>query len=368
FATPMLSPATSATTSGRTSSDSDEILLNSLSKPPVSRQYKPLAVLSGHDGAITCLALCGEFILSASRGDDIIVWQQPDLRQFARFGRGDGAVKSVVSYGDRVFTAHQDSRIRVWRVTANSQNVFKLVNTLPTAKDYLGKFLNQSNYVQSRRHHKHLWIEHSDSISCLEVSNEVIYSGSWDKTLKVWRLSDFKCLESINAHDDAINCLASRNGILYSASADGKLKAWKKRDKTHELRGTLSSRGESIALNSVVVSHDGRLIYAGCSDGSVICWNSNKEFDSWEVICEIKAHPTSVLCMCLEGKFLCCGSADKTISVWKIGDSKELSRYVVIDGHEGPVKCLQSSSWLRAVGGFMVYSGSIDKSLRVWWI
>ena len=28
---------------------------------------------------------------------------------------------------------------------------------------------------------------------------------SWDKTMKVSRISDSKCLESVSAHDDAVN-------------------------------------------------------------------------------------------------------------------------------------------------------------------
>lgn len=67
--------------------------------------YKSLAVLSGHVGTVSCLALCGEFILSASQGKDIIVWQQPDLRQFTKFGTGDGFVKALVTVGNKVFTA-----------------------------------------------------------------------------------------------------------------------------------------------------------------------------------------------------------------------------------------------------------------------
>ena len=112
-----------------------------------SCSYRSLAVLSGHIGSVSSLALCGEFILSASQGKDIIVWQQPDLRMFTKFGQGDGSVKALVSVGNKVFTAHQDSRIRVWKVSRSSENVFKLVDTLPTTKDYLGKFIDRKSVV-----------------------------------------------------------------------------------------------------------------------------------------------------------------------------------------------------------------------------
>ncbi|XP_010552752.1 PREDICTED: myosin heavy chain kinase B [Tarenaya hassleriana] len=335
---------------------------------PSSGAYKPLAILSGHMGSVSCVALCGEFLLSASQGKDIIVWQQPDLRVFAKFGQGEGSVKALVTVGNKVFTGHQDSRIRVWKVSRSSENAFRLVHTLPTTKDYLGRFMKQSNYVQTRRHHKRLWIEHSDSISCLAVHDGFIYSGSWDKTLKVWRTSDLKCVESIKAHDDAINGLVAGGGRVYSASADGKIKIWGKGKKGHELKATLEGHAD-VSVNSVVVSEGGRWVYGGGSDGFVMGWERREEEgeDRWRLGTEMRAHKMAVLCMCVQGEFLCTGSADKTIAVWRRQGSGCLSKVRAIEGHEGPVKCLQASP--NTVGdGFMLYSGGLDKSLRVWWV
>ncbi|KAK4379766.1 hypothetical protein RND71_001628 [Anisodus tanguticus] len=384
YRTPLLSESSSIISTSTSESEESpatsqrfqdfqlQLQFKNISRIPISctfHSYKSLAVLSGHVGTVSCLALCGEFILSASQGKDIIVWQQPDLRQFTKFGLGDGSVKALVTVGNKVFTAHQDSRIRVWKVSRRSENVFRLVDTLPTTKDYLGKFMKQSNYVQTRRHHKKLWIEHADSISCLAVCNGYIYSGSWDKSLKVWRVSDLKCLESIKAHDDAINALVvGNNGVVYSASADGKIKAWgKSSGTTHVLKGILEGH-KDVSLNSVVVSEDGNFVYGGGSDGYVMGWVGNKNLDGWKLVCEVKVHGMAVLCMCLMmGEFLCSGSADKSICIWKREINGGLFKFGVIKGHEGPVKCLQASPG-SVGGGFMLYSGSLDKSLRVWWI
>lgn len=380
--TPFLSSVSAtSSSSSATSSDLDESPAPSrrydfqdlhfqISRMPVSgcgQSYKSLAVLSGHVGAVSCIALCGEFILSASQGKDIIVWQHPGLRQFTKFGQGDGSVKALLTVGSKVFTAHQDSRIRVWKVSRSSENVFRLVDTLPTTKDYLCKFMRQSNYVQTRRHHKKLWIEHADSISCLAVNNGYVYSGSWDKTLKVWRISDLKCLESIKAHDDAINGLVASKGVVYSASADGKIKVWGKEGKnTHSLKGVLEGHRD-VSMNAVVVYEDGNLVYGAGSDGYVMGWLRSEDLESWKKVCEVKAHEMSVLSLCLMGEFLCSGSADKSIRIWKKEINGGLFKVGVINGHEGPVRCLQASP-VSVGGGFMLYSGSLDRSLRVWWV
>ena len=66
-----------------------------------------------------------------------------------------------------------------------------------------------------------------------------------------------------------------------------------------------------------------------------------------------------VLCMCQRGKFLCSGSADKSIGIWKREAYGKLSEVGVISGHEGPVKCLQASP-SNFGSGFLLYSGSLD--------
>lgn len=331
-----------------------------------NRTYRPLAVLPDHVGSVSSVALCGEFILSGSQGKDIIVWQQPDLRMLTKFGQGEGSVKAVTAVGNKVFTAHQDNMIRVWKVSRRCNDLFKLVDTLPTMKDcYVGKFI--------RRHHKKLWMEHSDTISCLAVSisNGLLYSGSWDRTLKVWRISDLKCMESIKAHDDAINGLVSCKGLVYSASADGKIKAWGKgeegnNDSLHYLRGVLEGH-TGVSVNSVAVSDDGKWVYGGGSDGFLMGWEGTQEFVRWKLVSDRKAHEMSILCMCMVGDFLCTGSADQSIGIWRRRSLGEIIMVGCIRGHEGPVKCLQASSF--SVGeGFLLYSGSLDKSLRVWWV
>ncbi|XP_071708860.1 protein JINGUBANG-like [Rutidosis leptorrhynchoides] len=359
----------SNSSSSDTSTDADETPAKPhrfIHLPPSYSSFchRSISIVTGHTESVSCMALCGEFIISGSLGKEIMVWQQPDLRLFTTFGHGSGSVKSLVTLGTKIFTAHQDSKIRVWRVSRNLENIFKLVDTLPTKKDYLVKFMNHSNYIPIRRHHKRLWIEHTDTISCLTVHNNLIYSGSWDRTIKIWRVSDYKCLESIKAHDDAINALIASKGTVFSASADGKIKAWGKKEPkgSHFLNGVLDGH-KDVSINSVVVSGDGSVVLGGGSDGFVMGWSI---VDSWKMMFEVEAHKMSIMCMCMKGEILCTGSTDKSIGVWK-REVNGLTKIGVMMGHEGPIKCLQVSP-SSIGGGFLVYSGSLDKSIRVWWV
>ncbi|GJN16760.1 hypothetical protein PR202_gb03781 [Eleusine coracana subsp. coracana] len=307
-------------------------------------QWKALAVLRDHPGSVTCLSLCGEFLLSASTGADIVAWQQPDLRRFARFGGhhhgvGEGSVKALAASGGRVFSAHQDGRVRVWRVSRRpgSENAFKLVAALPTPRDVLGRIFRQASYDAvhpargggGHRHRRRLWIEHADSISCLAVHDGALYSGSWDRTLKVWRVADLKCVESIRAHDDAVNAVAADStGVIYSASADGKVKAWEKGKAAHFLQGVLVAR-DGVSWNALVVVTADRRVYAAGSDGHVIGWDrlGSKAAARWTLVCDVKAHDMAVLCLSVTaGDMLCTGSADKTIGLWRRHAGGEITK------------------------------------------
>ncbi|RVW75187.1 Protein JINGUBANG [Vitis vinifera] len=299
--TPLLSAARSSSSSNSDGDDDSPVerygledVEYQLSSVPVCGlpSYKSLAVLSGHVGSVPA-------------------WPY-----------------ALVTVGHKVFTAHQDSRIRVWKVSRRSENVFRLVDTLPTTKDYLGKFMKQSNYVQTRRHHKRLWIEHADSISCLTICNGLIYSGSWDKTLKVWRIADLKCLESIKAHDDAINGLVSCKG--------GGFRGW-------------------------------RVVYGGGSDGYVMEWEGSLKLDSWKLVVRLRHIRNGCFVYVPNGGVFMHGSADKSIGIWRRDADGGLCRVGIVRGHEGPVKCLQASPHCVG-GGFLLYSGSLDRSLRVWWV
>ncbi|KAJ6310602.1 hypothetical protein OIU76_015348 [Salix suchowensis] len=165
--------------------------------------------LAREEGHVYSLASSGDFLYTGSDSKNIRVWK--NLKEFAGFKSNSGLVKAIVIHGDKIFTGHQDGKIRVWRVSARNPSAYKRVGTLPTLKDYVKSSVNPKNYVEARRHHNVLRIKHFDAVSCLSLNEDqgLLYSGSWDKTLKVWRVSDYKCLESINAHDDAINSVVT---------------------------------------------------------------------------------------------------------------------------------------------------------------
>ena len=63
----------------------------------------------------------------------------------------------------------------------------------------------------------------------INISDNILYSASLDKTVKVWSISDLKCIENIPAHSEPINAIVvADDGILYTASDDPTIRVWKR--------------------------------------------------------------------------------------------------------------------------------------------
>ncbi|XP_021809419.1 protein JINGUBANG-like [Prunus avium] len=321
------------------------------------------------EGHIYSLASSGDLLYTGSDSKNIRIWKKH--HEYSGFKSNSGLVKAIIIAREKIFTGHQDGKIRVWKVSSKNASNHKRIGTLPTLKNYIKCSMKPSNYVEVKRNSKVLWIKHLDSISCLSLSEDqtLLYSASWDKTFKVWRVSDFKCLESITAHDDAVNALVvGFDGLVFTGSADGTVKIWRKelqgKGTKHFFSQTLLK--QECAVTALAVNSDATIIYCGSSDGLVNFWEREKNLQHGGVL---RGHKLAVLCLATAGCLVFSGSADMGICVWRRVDGDHIC-LSVLTGHTGPVKCLaverDNENSTPGEKRWTVYSGSLDKSVKMW--
>lgn len=379
--------------------------------------------MKGNSSYISSLTIAGKLLFSGSSNGEIRAWNgdpnncvkitpsgDDDHDNVVATGNG-AAVKSIVVLGDKLFSAHQDLKIRVWKIDNNTSAYYsasgKLKNryyeriaTLPTLNDRFIRCFSANNYVQVRRHKKCTWVHHVDSVSALALSSDglLLYSASWDRTFKIWRTSDFRCLESVkNAHDDAINAIVvskSNDGFVYTGSADTKIKVWKKLravvqvNKKHSLVQTLEKH--KSAVNALALSTDGSVLYSGACDRSILVWERDQgnyivdsDDESGHMVLKgaLRGHTKAILCIAVVSNLVLSGSADNTIRIWRRSSSatdhqKRYSCLAVLEGHRRPVKCLTAvidSDYSKpnsdhSCSSLLVYSGSLDCEIKIWQI
>ncbi|XP_044970238.1 protein JINGUBANG-like [Hordeum vulgare subsp. vulgare] len=308
-----------------------------------------------------------------------------------------GSVKCVAHvHGGKAVTGHQDGRLRLWRASSRAPQRIRLAAALPTVSDRLRRFPVPSNHVAVRRHHRRLWIEHADTVSGVAASADgrLLFSVSWDKTLKVWAIPSLRCLQSLPAHDDAVNAVAvAPDGTVYTGSADRRVRVWAPRpasesDKTtkrqskkpvYYLLATLSRH--TAAVNAVAVGCGGQVLYSGGNDRCVVVWEREDSASHMVAIGALRGHRKAVLAVACTGDGLVVsGSADHTVRAWRREtDRRGHTCVAVIDGHGSAVRSVAvalvpGKQQLQAGGDdhddgdeeWRVCSASFDGEVRVW--
>ncbi|KHN48625.1 Myosin heavy chain kinase B [Glycine soja] len=318
---------------------------------PSTTSHSCLTTLKPHTSSsvyISCLTLAGNLLYTGSSDREIRSWnhthfiQKPTTTNNNVVIAGKGAVKSIVVHSDKLFTAHQDNKIRVWRVTnlEHDQNQkYTRVATLPTLGDRLTKLL-------------------------LPKPQEVhLGSPCGHRLLPRTSVRD--------AHDDAINAVAvSYDGYVYTGSADKRIRVWKKLEgeKKHSLVDTLEKHNSGI--NALALSADGSVLYSGACDRSILVSEKGKN-GKLLVVGALRGHTRSILCLAVVSDLVCSGSEDKTVRIWR-GVQKEYSCLAVLEGHRSPIKSLTAAVDRSEQDpnseepSFLVYSASLDCDVKVW--
>ena len=116
---------------------------------------------------------------------------------------------------------------------------------------------------------------HKHSIWCLcAISNIILVSGSWDKTIKIWNIEDRSIMSTLSGHTKRVNALCYvKEGVLVSGSEDQSLIIWSKsrpESSTYSHRQTLTGHKSTIAG---IIRLNDREIVSGENGGDLMMWN-----------------------------------------------------------------------------------------------
>ncbi len=183
---------------------------------------------------------------------------------------------------------------------------------------------------------------------------QTLASGSWDNTIKLWRVDDGQLLRTLEGHADGVTSVAfSPDGqILASGSSDDTIKLWRVGD--GQLLRTLV--GHADIVTSVAFSPDGQTLASGSRDATIKLWRVG----DGQLLRTLKGHTDWVRSITFspDGQLLASGSDDGAIKLWRVRDGQLLR---TLEGH---------AAWVTSVAfspdGQLLASGSYDGTARLW--
>ena len=319
--------------------------------------YHCLASLHSYEGNVFSIAISRDFILTGSKSSRIHTWRRPDCAEVGHIKASSPDVRAILAYGRILFTTHGDCKVRVWDVSVTEKFRPKKITTLPQSKSFF-LFPKKSSD------------QHKDYISCLAYNHgeKLLYTGSWDKSVKVWNISEKRCVDSFMAHEDHVNAIVinQQDGCVFTCSSDGAVKIWRRvyGESSHILTMTLIFQLSPVNALALSSSPSSCFLYSGSSDGLINFWEKEKTSGRFRHCGYLQGHHFAVLCLATIHELILSGSEDATVRVWRREQGNcSHSCLAVMDGHRGPVRCLAAS---LETEGLLVYSASLDRSFKVW--
>ena len=262
-------------------------------------------LLKGHTDIVLCLATFAsnpQIMLSSSKDNAVRVWQFNDsFNDAICLYYGSGHTHSVTAIATP-FTQHiffvsgsEDTTLKIWKipkvVTHNAEEGAISLSTKFTEKGH-EKAINSlaispnDQLIASGSQDKtaKIWTVdglkllgvlrgHRKSIWCIQFSNvdQIVATSSADATIKLWALSDYSCLKTFEGHDCSVLKVSflDRGMQMISSSTDGNLKLWN--IKSNECIKTIDAHNDKIW--ALALSNDESLLITGGSDSSIYLWN-----------------------------------------------------------------------------------------------
>lgn len=181
-----------------------------------------------------------------------------------------------------------------------------------------------------------------------------IVTGSYDKVVRLWRVSDGLLLREFKGHAAWVQAvaLAPDGKTLASASDDGTVRLWGVSDGT--LLKTLSK--DTGGVRALAFSPNGEILATGGFDKKVRLLS----VPDGTLLRTLEGHTDWVRCLAFspDGETLASGGFDTTARLWRVADGRLLSS---LNGHTSSVLGLAFSP-----DGKILATGSVDTTLRLW--
>ncbi|XP_069094988.1 kinesin-like protein KIF21B isoform X2 [Pleurodeles waltl] len=223
---------------------------------------------------------------------------------------------------------------------------------------------------------------HSKPVLCLDATDELLFTGSKDRTCKMWNLITGQEIATLKGHPNNVVSVkyCSHSSLVFTVSTSY-IKVWDIRDSTKCIR-TLTSSGQVFSgdacagtttrtitsaqgeqqINQIALNPNGTTLYSATGN-SVRIWELNR----LQPLGKLIGHIGPVMCLTVNRTpsnhdLVITGSKDHYVKMFEIGDGT-LGNLGPTHNFEPPhydgIECL-------SIQGNILFSGSRDNGIKKW--
>lgn len=318
-------------------------------KPDV--QPKHIAFRAHDRHVVTCLQFDTDKILTGSDDTNINVYDTKTGALRTTLEGHEGGVWALEYYGNTLVSGSTDRSVRVWDIErARCTQIFHgHTSTVRCLQIVLPSEVGKR----------------ADGTAEMMPKDPLIITGSRDSNLRVWKLpkqgdpvyfhggphiDDADCpyfIRVLTGHQHSVRAIAAHGDTLVSGSYDCTVRVWKisTGETLHRLQGHTSK------VYSVVLDHKRNRCISGSMDNLVKVWS----LETGTLLYNLEGHTSLVGLLDLKCDRLVSAAADSTLRIWdpETGRCKSM-----LSAHTGAITCFQHD-------GQKVISGS-DQTLKMW--
>ncbi|XP_049327736.1 kinesin-like protein KIF21B isoform X2 [Astyanax mexicanus] len=223
---------------------------------------------------------------------------------------------------------------------------------------------------------------HSKPVLCLDATDELLFTGSKDRTCKMWNLVTGQEIVTLRGHPNNVVSVkyCVNSGLVFTVSTSY-IKVWDIRDSAKCVR-TFTSSGQVVSgdacagtttrtitttqgeyqINQIALNPSGSVLYAAAGN-TVRTWDLNR----MQATGKLTGHIGSVMCLTVGysggGKDqVITGSKDHYVKIFDVAEG--------VQGNIGPAHNFEPPHYdgieCLAVHGDVLFSGSRDNGIKKW--
>jgi len=300
---------------------------------------------------VTCLQFDSDKIITGSDDTRIHVYDTKTGRELKQLVGHEGGVWALQYDGNTLVSGSTDRSVRVWdlekgkcvqQFMGHTSTVRCLVILKPTK-------IGEDEYGQP----------------IMMPKEPLIITGSRDSSLRVWKLpnpgdrsviqtghhaqdsENPYFLRALTGHHHSVRAIAAHGDTLVSGSYDSSVRVW--RISTGDLLHRLM--GHTAKVYSVVLDHERNRCISGSMDNTVRIWS----VETGQQLFHLEGHTSLVGLLDLGHNRLVSAAADSTLRIW---DPENGHCKNTLSAHTGAITCFQHDDQ-------KVISGS-DRTLKLW--